>query len=178
MTWPQKAWAFSRPRVWYETPLPPDGVIANIHKAAAAYSDVCLRSRSLELIHVYGSSPDALTGGTPYDKPHRALIYDMLHAPVSLLRLRLELVTSKGAVSQDGALMLSARNSRFDESDEITYDTPAQAHRRSTRLCGAAGLVERLRVQCTEAGLLVEVDGYAVTISCREPGYLTYDASM
>ncbi len=158
--WPQKAWDFCRVRNRWEPSWPLDGVISGIPLAAATYAQVRLRTRSLELVHVSG--PCGLPKLSRWSSPCRALVMDMLHAPASLRRIRFELVDRDGAPCPRGTLSLRSLLDLFGEAD--LWEVPVQT-RRSKKLHGVAYLASRLRSRCSKAGLLVAVDGNAVTVS-------------
>ncbi len=159
VVWPQEDWNFCRIRSRRMAALPPGAVIPDIPPTAACYAEVCLRTRSLELVHNGRCGADGSAEPHDWDTPRQALIYDILHAPSSLRRVRFELVTLKGAPSQCGTLSMSSRVELSNESGHI------QTVAYSEKLRGTASMAHYLRTCCADAGLSVGIDMNAVTVS-------------
>jgi hypothetical protein len=157
--WPQEDWNFCRVRCREEGTLPLGAVVPRAAAKAATYREVCLRTRSIELVH-NADTVDACTKSALLETPSLALIYSMVRAPTSLRRVRLELLDREEAPSLYGRLTLTTEMVTFigdDGSASISH---------SMHLYGsaAAGKHLRSRARCAEAALSVAVDKNAVTI--------------
>ena len=160
---PRKAGTSAASALGGSEAAPPEGVLANTPLAAASYAEVCLRTRLVELVHASDNGPDGLTRQSRWATPVRALVNDLLRAPVSLRRIRIEPVGHKGAPSPCGTLALRSRVSLFDEDDDL--NVPVETVRRSFKVHGVDRVASRLRSRCSKAGFLVAVDGNAVRIA-------------
>ena len=157
--WPQEDWNFCRFRCKEGGSLPPGAVIPHTSAKAASHRDVCLRTRSIELVHDT-CTVDARTQSALLKTPSLALIYSMVRAPTSLRRVRLELLDRSGAPSPHGRLSLTTEMITFIEDD----GSASISHIMHLYGAAAAGKHLRSRARCAEAALSVAVDKNAVTI--------------